>query len=83
MSDQAAHITELEYGISAIDTDYLRPLFNASHLIVQDGHGAFVDTGVNHSVSLLHDALGRQNIDTADLDHVFLTHVHLDYAGGA
>ena len=83
MSDQAAHITKLEYGISAIDTDYLRPLFDASHLIVQDGHGAFVDTGINHSVSLLLDALGRQNIDTADVDYVFLTHVHLDHAGGA
>ena len=83
MSDQAAHITELEYGISAIDTDYVRPLFDASHLIAQDGHGAFVDTGINHSVPLLLDALGRQDIDAADVDYVFLTHVHLDHAGGA
>jgi glyoxylase-like metal-dependent hydrolase (beta-lactamase superfamily II) len=83
VSEQAAHITELERGIAAIDTDYLRPLFDASHLIVHDGHAAFVDTGINHSVPLLLDALERKNIDTADVDFVFLTHVHLDHAGGA
>lgn len=80
---QAARLTELEYGITAIDTDYLRPLFDASHLIVEGGHAAFVDTGINHSVPLLLDALARQDIDAATVDYVFLTHVHLDHAGGA
>jgi len=80
---QAARITELEHGISAIDTDYLRPLFDASHLIIQSDHAAFVDTGVNHSAPLLLDALARKDIDAAAVDYVFLTHVHLDHAGGA
>jgi glyoxylase-like metal-dependent hydrolase (beta-lactamase superfamily II) len=80
---QAARITELEYGITAIDTDYLRPLFDASHLIVESGHAAFVDTGINHSVPLLLDAMARKDIDAASVDYVFLTHVHLDHAGGA
>jgi glyoxylase-like metal-dependent hydrolase (beta-lactamase superfamily II) len=83
VTKQAAHISDLEHGISAIDADYLRPLFDASHLIVQDGHAAFVDTGINHSVPLLLDALERKNIDAAEVDYVFLTHVHLDHAGGA
>lgn len=82
-SKQAARVTELEYGVSAIDTDYLRPLFDASHLIVENDHAAFVDTGVNHSVPLLLDALARRDIDAAAIDFVFLTHVHLDHAGGA
>ena len=81
--DQAASITEFEHGISAIDSDYVRPLFDAIHLIIEDGRAAFVDTGINHSVPLLLDALGRNNIDTAQVDFVFLTHVHLDHAGGA
>lgn len=76
-------MTELEHGVSAIDTDYLRPLFDASHLIIQGHHAAFVDTGVNHSVPLLLDALARKDIDNAAVDYVFLTHVHLDHAGGA
>ena len=80
---QAAHITELDYGISAIDADYVRPLFDAIHLIIQDGHAAFVDTGTNHSVPLMLDTLDKKDIDTAAVDYVFLTHVHLDHAGGA
>lgn len=80
---QTARITKLEHGISAIDTDYMRPLFDASHLVIQDGHAAFVDTGVNHSVPMLLDGLDRSGVDRAAVDYVFLTHVHLDHAGGA
>ena len=83
MPHQAAHITELTHGISAIDTDYVRPLLDASHLIVQQGRAAFVDTGTNHSVALLLDALARNDLDVGNVDYVFLTHVHLDHAGGA
>jgi glyoxylase-like metal-dependent hydrolase (beta-lactamase superfamily II) len=83
MPDQPARTTSLGSGITAIDTDYVRPLLDASHLIVAAGHGAFVDTGVNHSVPLLLAALRRAGVDVGDVDYVFLTHVHLDHAGGA
>jgi glyoxylase-like metal-dependent hydrolase (beta-lactamase superfamily II) len=83
MPDQPARSTSLGDGITAIDTDYVRPLLDASHLIVENGHGAFVDTGVNHSVPFLIKALHQANLDTSDIDFVFLTHVHLDHAGGA
>jgi len=76
-------ITRLNDGIFAVDTEYLRPLQDASHLIVENGRGAFVDTGTNDSVPLLLDALHQQDLDAADIDFVFLTHVHLDHAGGA
>lgn len=74
---------ELGDGITAIDTDHLRPLFDASHLILENGRAAFVDTGANSSVPLLLAALEQKDIDVADVDYVFLTHVHLDHAGGA
>jgi glyoxylase-like metal-dependent hydrolase (beta-lactamase superfamily II) len=69
--------------VVAIDTEYARPLQDASHLIVEDGHGAFVDTGVNNSVPMLLAALQQSDLDPADVDFVFLTHIHLDHAGGA
>ncbi len=78
-----AQITILDDGIFAVDTEYVRPLQDASHLIVENGRAAFVDTGTNDSVPLLLDALKQQNVDVADVDFVFLTHVHLDHAGGA
>ncbi|MDJ0748043.1 MAG: MBL fold metallo-hydrolase [Woeseiaceae bacterium] len=78
-----AQLTALGDGIVAIDTEYLRPLHDASHLIIQDGRAAFVDTGTNDSVPLLLDALAQSALKPADVDYVFLTHIHLDHAGGA
>ena len=51
--------------------------------IIEFGRAAFVDTGVNSSVPLLLDALAQQDLDPGDVEYVFLTHVHLDHAGGA
>jgi glyoxylase-like metal-dependent hydrolase (beta-lactamase superfamily II) len=70
-------------GISAIDTEYVRPMQDASHLIVEDGRAAFVDTGTNNSVPLLLQALQQHDLDRGDVDYVILTHIHLDHAGGA
>jgi glyoxylase-like metal-dependent hydrolase (beta-lactamase superfamily II) len=78
-----ARTTQLNDGIVAIDTEYSRPLLDASHLIIEDGRAAFVDTGVNSSVPLLIAALDQYDVDVADVDYVFLTHIHLDHAGGA
>ena len=83
MAHPNLRMTEHGDGITAIDTDLLRPFFDASHLIVENGRAAFIDCGVNDSVPLLLDALTEKNIDPADVDYLFLTHVHLDHAGGA
>jgi glyoxylase-like metal-dependent hydrolase (beta-lactamase superfamily II) len=83
MTERQAQITMLNDGIFAVDTEYARSLQDASHLIVEGGRAAFVDTGVNSSVPLLLDALAQRNLDVGDVDFVILTHVHLDHAGGA
>lgn len=81
--NRVVRTTDFEHGVTAIDTDYIRPFLDASHLIVDKGRAAFVDTGVNDSVPLLLQALQQKDIDSGDVDYVFLTHVHLDHAGGA
>jgi glyoxylase-like metal-dependent hydrolase (beta-lactamase superfamily II) len=83
LPDHRARTTRLNDGISAIDTEYVRPLQDASHLITEGGRAAFVDTGTNDSVPLLIDALHQNDLDVGDVDFVFLTHIHLDHAGGA
>ena len=83
MPQQVARTTDAGDGIVAIDTLYLRPSADASHLVISDGCAAFVDTGTNSSVPLLLDALRQSDLDPGDVDFVFLTHVHLDHAGGA
>ena len=70
-------------GISAIDTGFFRPQFDASHLLVENDRAAFIDVGTNHSVPLLLGALAEKEIPRDAVDFVILTHVHLDHAGGA
>ena len=74
--------TDFEHGISAIDTGFFRPQFDASHLIVENGRAAFVDVGTNYSIPRLLDALQGKGIARDAVDWVILTHVHLDHAGG-
>lgn len=76
-------MTDFDHGISAIDTGFFRPQFDASHLIVENGRAAFVDTGTNYSVPRLLGELREKQIPVDAVDYVILTHVHLDHAGGA
>lgn len=73
----------LEHGISVVDTGFVRPRFDASFLIVENGRAAFVDTGPNSAVPRLLAALEAHGLDRDAVDYVIPTHVHLDHAGGA
>ncbi|MGB6452810.1 MAG: MBL fold metallo-hydrolase, partial [Steroidobacteraceae bacterium] len=78
-----ATLTHHPHGITAVDTDYIRPGLAAAHVIEHAGRAAFVDVGTNHSVPRLLAALEMLGIAREAVDFVFLTHVHLDHAGGA
>jgi glyoxylase-like metal-dependent hydrolase (beta-lactamase superfamily II) len=74
---------DLGHGVSAIDTGFVRPLFDASHLVIERGHAAFVDVGTSFSVPRLLAALEAKGLGREAVDYVIVTHVHLDHAGGA
>jgi len=80
---QAPPFEDLGHGITAIDTGYVRPRFDASHLVVESGRAAFVDVGTNDSVPRLLAALEAHGLRPEAVDFVIVTHVHLDHAGGA
>lgn len=71
------------HGIVSVDTEYVHPGHAASHILQQNGRAAFVDVGTNYSVPYLLAALDVLGLARAAVDYVFLTHVHLDHAGGA
>ena len=70
-------------GIFAIDTYLQRPRMVASHLIVDQGRAAFVDVGTSLAAPRLLEALTAMGLSPDDVDYLFLTHIHLDHAGGA
>ena len=74
---------QFEHGISAIDTGFNRPRFDASHLIIEAGRAAFIDVGINYSIPALLAALEDKGIARSAVELVIVTHVHLDHAGGA
>jgi glyoxylase-like metal-dependent hydrolase (beta-lactamase superfamily II) len=71
------------HGIHTIDTDFVRPQFDAAYLIVENGRGAFIDCGTNFSVPRMLAALNDAGLTPTEVDWLILTHVHLDHAGGA
>lgn len=82
MSDEPA-LTRHVHGVTTVDAMYVRPGFAAVHILERGGRAAIVDTGTTHSVPHVLSALQRLGLEPGDVELVFLTHVHLDHAGGA
>jgi|WetSurMetagenome_2_1015567.scaffolds.fasta_scaffold06870_5 glyoxylase-like metal-dependent hydrolase (beta-lactamase superfamily II) len=71
------------HGITTIDTGYMRPKMVASHLMIENGHAVFIDTGTTKTLPRLLKTLQLKKIPLKNVDFVIVTHVHLDHAGGA
>jgi glyoxylase-like metal-dependent hydrolase (beta-lactamase superfamily II) len=76
-------LTRFADGITAVDTEYVRPQMDAAHVVTRGSCVAIIDTGPNGAVPLILAALRELGVDAADVRWLFLTHVHLDHAGGA
>lgn len=83
MTNDTDFTEQLDHGITVIDTGFVRERFDASYLIVENGRGAFVDTGPNSAVPRLLAAVEQRGLAPEDIEWVILTHVHMDHAGGA
>lgn len=72
-----------DHGIYALDSGYIRPQLAALHLIVEQGRVIIIDTASHTSLPRVLEALRLLDLTPASVDYVFLTHIHLDHAGGA
>ena len=85
MKGSSTPLPPIDYpdGLTTIDVAYVRSGFATSHLFVENGYAAFIDTGTSLSVPLLLKVLAEKGISREKVTHVMPTHVHLDHAGGA
>jgi glyoxylase-like metal-dependent hydrolase (beta-lactamase superfamily II) len=83
MKQSVPRLTKFADGITAVDTEYVRPQMDAAHIVTSGSRAAIVDTGPNTAVPLILAALGELGLEPGAVDFLFLTHVHLDHAGGA
>jgi len=66
-----------------IDTHYVRPEQAGAWLLEHRGRAAFVECNTSLAVPHLLAALEARGLAREAVDWVFVTHVHLDHAGGA
>lgn len=75
--------TDYDHGISAIDAQFHRPQRASIHLIIENGVAALVDTGTAFSIPGVIQVLKEKSLTIENVAYIFLTHIHLDHAGGA
>eukprot|EP01128_Nolandella_sp_AFSM9_P007067 TRINITY_DN3776_c0_g1_i1.p1 TRINITY_DN3776_c0_g1~~TRINITY_DN3776_c0_g1_i1.p1 ORF type:complete len:383 (-),score=44.80 TRINITY_DN3776_c0_g1_i1:182-1294(-) len=70
-------------SITTIDCGYMgKPSYAAAYLLEEAGRFAFWDNNTNQSIPSLLEELKRQGGRPEDVDYLFVSHIHLDHAGG-
>jgi len=70
-------------GIYTIDAHYVRDNLAAVYLIRDDNEVAIVETANAYSLAYVEKELLIAGLDNDSVKYIFLTHIHLDHAGGA
>ncbi|HEU0302168.1 MAG TPA: MBL fold metallo-hydrolase, partial [Longimicrobium sp.] len=78
-----AGIYEEAPGVVRIDHGWGGPGFIASYLLADGDSLALVEAGPASTLDALLAGIRAAGHDPAELDHVLLTHIHLDHAAGA
>lgn len=76
------HYTDLGYGITCIDANYVRPGGACCYLLEHGDQVAIIETGINATVPRIETLLAQKNVRPEQVRYVIPTHVHLDHAGG-
>ncbi len=74
---------DLGYGITAIESGYLRRGLACCYLLESDGEAALIDTGTAHTAPFILALLEQRSIAREQVRYIIPSHVHLDHAGGS
>lgn len=76
-------IVDNGFGVYTVDSSYWRKQMAAVYLIKHAGELAIVETAHVHSLPRVLEAISELGLTKDDVKYIFLTHIHLDHAGGA
>lgn len=76
-------LSKIKSGIYTIDSHYAREQLAAVFMIIEGNQVALVETANAKSLSYVQAELLKHGLTTHDVKYIFLTHIHLDHAGGA
>lgn len=77
------HLTEVHPGIAFLDTDQFGVAGQGGVYILSGKPAALVEAGTSLAQERILTALDHLSISRHDVGWIFLTHIHLDHAGGA
>ncbi|MDR3076162.1 MAG: MBL fold metallo-hydrolase [Synergistaceae bacterium] len=80
---EKANITGYGNGIFCVDSGYEGGGVAAVYIIRDGQSAAIVDTAHNGALEPVASAMSELGIPDGMVEHIFLTHVHLDHSGGA
>ena len=73
----------LNNGIYTIDAHYAREQLAAVFMLVEGNQVALIETANAKSLPYVKAELAKHGLQAQDVKYIFLTHIHLDHAGGA
>ena len=73
----------LNNGIYTIDAHYAREQLAAVFMLVEGNQVALIETANAKSLPYVKAELVKHGLQAQDVKYIFLTHIHLDHAGGA
>jgi len=71
------------YNIDIVDSGLIREKFAGTYILKGNSDVALIEVSTSHAVPRILNRLKELNIKKESVKYLFITHIHLDHAGGA